>query len=99
MGKVRNGKEAKRRRKENADRREENYASYIPDSAAETLLMNIFAAHETCNECGSDKLVRMDCASPHCMALRDEMSQFYEEVTDDHIKFHNGGILQAGLDY
>lgn len=58
----------------------------------------IFGAWEKCDECLAEKLVGTDCQTPHCKALREEDSIFYDHVTQDEIIYGNGTLI-AGIDY
>jgi len=98
----RNGKEAKARRQKAALVREtmlEDHLRYVRSvDPAEGLLHKIFGKWETCMECQGEFLLGSDCQTPHCKALREEKSKFYDEITDDHIQI-NGHKMYSGLDY
>lgn len=99
----RNGREAKLRRQIKAkDRRIRNnqfFDAYVKMTPEERLITAIFGAFTECPECGNDVLVKTDCQSPHCKSLREEKSEFYEEVTEDYIVLPGGETLWAGVDY
>lgn len=103
MAHKRNGKAARQRRQESAKTRKAHadqiYDLVVEATPEERLLTHIFGVWETCDECGSEKVVRHDCQTPHCKALRDEKSVFYEEITEDYIRTHGGAIMEAGIDY
>lgn len=97
----RNGKQAKARRRTAAEERKERnkqFMDYMAMSPEERLITALFGAHEECIECGNEKLIGTDCQTPHCKAIREEGSKFYEEVTEDHIKIGHGSLI-GGLDY
>lgn len=102
MSHKRNGKLAKAKRQERArDRTTANkqFFDHVDTlSPNERLITAIFGAHETCMECGNEKLIKTDCQTPHCKALRGESSMFYDEDTDDHITI-KGSTMYKGVDY
>lgn len=90
----RNGREAKLRRQQDAYKRNEETRDWLRREAT----AEIFGAQEECMECGASKFINRDCQTPHCKAMREEPSAFYDEVTDDYIQI-NGSRMYAGLDY
>lgn len=102
MAHKRNGRAARLRRQEAVqDRQVANkqfYDHLDTCTPEERLIVAIFGVHEECQECHASKLVRADCMTPHCKALRDEPSVFYDEVTEDQISI-KGATMYAGVDY
>ena len=101
----RNGKAARARRKETANDRAVTAQQYrvwldkhLTLPAEDRLIAAIFGSWRTCDECHADVLVGTDCMTPHCKAIRNEDSVFYDEVTDDHITI-KGATMVAGVDY
>jgi rubrerythrin len=96
----RNGKAAKARRQKQAmvsGEMREQHLDYVRNQEP-GLLDKIFGKFYTCNECGVEVLVGADCQTPHCKSLRNEASDFYDEVTEDHVQI-KGARMYSGLDY
>lgn len=97
----RNGKAARQRRQVQAQSRE-RFADILFRGAMPTheekLIIEIFAEAEECSECGGMKLIRWDCQTPHCKALRQEESVFYDSVSEDGITVR-GATMISGVDY